>query len=352
MQRSRLTAAAVVVLLASLIAGCGGGGGSNKPFVYLASGGSADFVNGLETSFFPAFQKQTGTKVVADTFCCGIDKLQAGVKSGNVVWTATNFATVSDFELAKRAGLLEKLDPAVVPLDKLRPGTYDEYGYQVYRAGTVVAWRPKDFPTGAPTKFEDLFDTARFPGKRCLYKSPQFGGTLEGALLADGVPADKLYPLDLNRAFTKLNTIKDDVVWWSSGAQAAQFLLNGTCKIAAMWSGVAQTTARNGDDLGVAWSHSLLFTGMNSIPKGSPNPAAAQKFLAEVINDKDAQAQFYRKVAYTIPTKELNIPPDVVKWAPEGDNVKDAITEDDQYYLQNTTDITKRWNNWLTTGKP
>ena len=58
-----------------------------------------------------------------------------------------------------------------------------------------------------------MFDTKKFPGKRTFYKwsAP---GVIEIALLADGVPADKLYPLDLDRAFKKLDTIKSDIVWW------------------------------------------------------------------------------------------------------------------------------------------
>ena len=59
----------------------------------------------------------------------------------------------------------------------------------------------------ARSRWADLFDTAKIPGKRTFYKwsAP---GVLEIALLADGVAPDKLYPLDLDRAFKKLDTIK------------------------------------------------------------------------------------------------------------------------------------------------
>ncbi len=48
----------------------------------------------------------------------------------------------------------------------------------------------------------------RFPRKRCLFKYPQFSAVPESALLADGVPRDKLYPLDVDKALAKLDTIK------------------------------------------------------------------------------------------------------------------------------------------------
>ena len=74
-----------------------------------------------------------------------------------------------------------------------------------------------------PKTWADLFDAEKFPGKRTFYKwsAP---GVIEAALLADGVAPDKLYPLDLDRAFKKLDTIKDDIIWWIGGAQSQQLL--------------------------------------------------------------------------------------------------------------------------------
>ena len=52
--------------------------------------------------------------------------------------------------------------------------------------------------------------------------------TLEIALMADGVAPKDLYPLDLDRAFRKLDEIKDHIaVWWTGGAQSTQLLESG-----------------------------------------------------------------------------------------------------------------------------
>ena len=69
-----------------------------------------------------------------------------------------------------------------------------------------------------------------FPGKRGLKKEPNVN--LEWALLADGVPPEKVYevlgtPQGLERAFKKLDTIKGSIVWWQAGAQAPQLLADG-----------------------------------------------------------------------------------------------------------------------------
>jgi putative spermidine/putrescine transport system substrate-binding protein len=262
--------------------------------------------------------------------------------------------TNADFELAKEADLLEPLDPDVIPLDLLEPGTYDEFGYQVYTSGVVVGWLPETYPEGTPhpENFEDLFDTERFPGKRCMYQGPQFGGVFEGAQLAAGVAPSDLYPIDFDVAFGELDKIKDDIVWWKSGAEAAQFLLNGTCELGVIWNGIAQSTANAGNDIDVTWGNAITVYGMNTIPKGSPNPEAAQELLATIIEDETAQLEFLEQTAYTVPLKQPPaLPESVAKWAPQGDNLATAIPEDSEYYAANNADITKRFNNWLVTGQ-
>ena len=42
---------------------------------------------------------------------------------------------------------------------------------------------------------------------------------LEFALMAAGVPPDKIYPIDIDRAFESYDKIKASVVkWWETGA--------------------------------------------------------------------------------------------------------------------------------------
>src|SRR5262249_41853141 len=149
--------------------------------------------------------------------------------------------------------------------------------YQVYTTGILLGWTPDAYPEGTPhpTSFKDLFNTKKFPGKRCLYKGIQDGGNFEGAELAAGVPADEIYPLNLDLAFEQLDKIKSDIVWWESGAQAAQYLLDGTCQLGVIWSGVAQSTTNEGNPIEVTWNQGLTVYGMNSIPKGAPNAEAA-----------------------------------------------------------------------------
>ena len=53
-----------------------------------------------------------------------------------------------------------------------------------------------------------------------------------------GVPRDKVYPIDIDKAFASLKTIKSDVVkWWTAGAMPAQLLADNEVVLATAWSG-------------------------------------------------------------------------------------------------------------------
>ena len=72
------------------------------------------------------------------------------------------------------------------------------------------------------------------PRSLCLSDSPR---TCIYALLADGVPMDKLYPLDFDRAFKKLDQIKPHIkVWWREGNQSQQLLRDGEVDMMSMWN--------------------------------------------------------------------------------------------------------------------
>lgn len=331
----------------------GGIDGTGKTFVMWTEAGSSDFQEAMKDTFLATFAEQTGYEVATDPFCCGLEKLRTQVDSGDVQWNVLQFASQGEFEQAKEEGLLEPLDTSVVPVDLLEDGTYDEYGYDALRNAFVLGYLPETYPdeATAPDSFDDLFRPEDFPGKRCLFQYPQYAGTLEGALMADGVAPADVYPLDVERALARLSSMKDDIVWYESGSEAAQLLLNGSCDMAAILNGVAQGASNRGDDITIAWDNSVIVPVRVAIPKGTPDLAAAQLFLGNMLSDTEDQVAFYRHVAYTFPLKDSPLPEDVAKWTPEGENDDNTITEDWSYYRENIEAITDRFNNWLVTGE-
>lgn len=326
---------------------------SGKIAYYDTSGGQVWTV--FKNTFVRDFQKATGVSVV-DDYQVGSPKFYAAQQAGRVPWSFIQNSAVSDFLTAKQKGYLLPFDRKIVPLNLLRKGTYDRYGIHSGTFGMVLTWNTKKWPvTGNhPTTWADLYNTAKFPGKRCLFNYPEYGWTLESALLADGVPPSRLYPLDVDRALKKLDTIKSDIVWWSSGATEIQNFQNGSCDLGIMWSGRVYTAVTQSNlPLGLTWRQAGYASSVLSIPKGAPNPEAAQVLARFIILDKRAQVSYVSRLTYPTPigvvgVKLAQYPKKVRAYVPLGANLASAIAENDAFYFANLADIEKTFNRWLS----
>ncbi|RUU66678.1 extracellular solute-binding protein, partial [Mesorhizobium sp. M7A.T.Ca.TU.009.01.1.2] len=205
----------------------------------------------------------------------------------------------------------------------------------------------KSAVTGEPTGWADMFDTKKFPGKRTFYKwsAP---GVIEIALLADGVPADKLYPLDLDRAFKKLDTIKSDIVWWGGGAESQQLIASGEAAFGQLWNGRVFALQQDGTDVGVSWNQNLTAADVLVVPKGAKNKGSAMKFLAAA-SSPTGQAKFAEASGYApINTKaKAEMPADAVKALPDA-HVEGQINLDMNYWAEHRDEIATRWYAWQT----
>ncbi|WP_287332086.1 extracellular solute-binding protein [Mesorhizobium sp.] len=106
------------------------------------------------------------------------------------------------------------------------PGTCHKYGILRGIGGGVLAYNSKLFPSdNAPKTWADFWDLRKFLGRRALPNNPFW--VLAVALDADGVTSENFLPVDLDRAFRKLDQIKPCVeVWWTSGDQSRQLWRN------------------------------------------------------------------------------------------------------------------------------
>src|SRR5262249_50808791 len=152
------------------------------------------------------FAAQSGIDVLQDG-PTDYGKIKAMVEAGSTTWDVVDVE--GDYAVqAGKNGLLEKLGFAGIDKSKLDTRLVTDYSVGSFYYSFVIGCA-KDSVKACPKTWADLFDTERFPGKRAFYKwsAP---GVIEAALLADGVSPDKLYPLDLDRAFKKLDAIKSD----------------------------------------------------------------------------------------------------------------------------------------------
>ncbi|HEX9966882.1 MAG TPA: extracellular solute-binding protein, partial [Solirubrobacterales bacterium] len=219
----RLLAVVAAVCMAFVV-GCGsddeggGGGGGGSDL----SGQSATFVTfdiGQEPQFRPAFldpvESDTGLRIAFDS-PTDYAKLQAQVESDNVTWTVVQ--TDPWWTEAYCGKLIERIVVEV----PAQPDAFESgpCGTPADAFAFLPTYDKDEFGDDPPTGWADFFDTEKYPGKRAVWGSYAINGVLEGALLADGVSPDQLYPLDLDRAFAKLDTIKDDIDFYDTLGQA------------------------------------------------------------------------------------------------------------------------------------
>jgi putative spermidine/putrescine transport system substrate-binding protein len=305
----------------------------------------------LDATLFADFTADTGV-TVTDDYNEAATKFFGAAEAGQVPWSLLFLPTVNDAATAADQGFLAKIDTSVVPVDKLVDGTYSDYGIEVGTFGMVLAWDAEAYDT-APTSMSDLWDLDAFPGKRCFFNNPQYGWTLEAALLADGVAPDDLYPLDVDRALAKLDEIKGDITWWTSGAQSIESFENGSCDIGILWANRANSAkADNGFPMEITWDEGGYSNSVWSIPADAPNVAAAQALLANVIENKDGQIAFASKIPTPIPASVIGVEPSdfpeaVQPFLPVGSNIDNAIRQDTDYYAENLDAVLDAFNRWV-----
>ena len=260
--------------------------------------------------------------------------------------TLTAIALSTLFELgsgvvlqAKKLGLIEKVDWAAVDPAPMFPEAKAEYGFGYQYFSTIMAWRK-----GAkePKNFAEFFDTKAFPGKRTLPDYPHY--CLPFALQAAGVPIDKLFPLDVDLAFKKLNEIKKDVaVWWKAGAQPPQLMKDNEVQYAICWSGRVV-----GDPaFGLNFAGGKADLSFIAIVKGSkPEDKAAAYKLYHEMSLPENQAIAAGVISYTGPSPDLDalLPKDKLWQYPTSKQNKAVqYFENAQWWADNGEAVNKKW---------
>jgi putative spermidine/putrescine transport system substrate-binding protein len=289
------------------------------------------------------FMQQTGANVVQDG---PIDygKLMAMVESGNVDWDVADVE--QDFAVwAGARDLLEPLDFSIINREEMDPRFVSDYGVGSFYYAFILAHN-KDFMGAAgPTNWADLFDLDAFPGKRGYYKwvGP---GVYEIPLLADGVAPEDLYPLDIDRALAKLDTIKPHIVWWSTGAQSQQMLHAGETPIGMFWSSRTHFLLQDGANIGVSWNQNLTAADMLVIPKGTKNKDTAMHFLA-LAASAEGQAAMSRLLAYA-PTnlRSLELLDEETLASLPTQHSDLNVPVDQEYWAEHRDELGRRWYDW------
>lgn len=271
--RRQLLAAMVALGFAPAMAGEALAAG--KEIVVANWGGDAG--KAIGSAFIEPFAKANSLTPVNDGSGTAEGKIKAMVDSKNVIWDVMDTGVGTILALGKN-NYLEKIDYGIVDKSKVLDGFAYDYGVANYMFSYVLAYDKTKFGGKEPKNWADFWNLKDFPGKRALRKDIQ--GLLEIALMADGVPMDKIYPIDEKRAFAKLKEIKKDCVFWSFGAQSQQLLREGEATMGSIWS--TRSYALYNDTQGRCkwtWNQGILCPGVWAIPRGNPNGSNASKFI-------------------------------------------------------------------------
>lgn len=344
-------------ILASLILAipsCNNGGSSNNTAnpntasstgITVVSYGGGAYQQSHVDAFCTPFQTVSGVKVQSVSWNAEYGKLKSMVQSRDSGWDVVE-VTDAEFKRGKQDDLFQKL--TVLP-DKtdFMAGMVNDYGVANVYWGTVLAYSPSKFPTKHPETWKDFWDVKTFPGKRAIYDDPR--GNLEFALLADGVPRDKLYPLDVERAFRKLDQLKPHISnYWHDGTEAIQLLRSGTVPISTAWNGRIFATRLDKPPIGYSWDGGALELDWWVIPKSSQNAEPASRFVT-FASSPERMAKQAAAIGYGPVNKSSLkfIESDIRRELPTDDtNFGKTFVVNADWWSEHEADMMRRWIAW------
>lgn len=262
-------------------------------------------------------------------------------------------------------GLLERLDGSFLkaaqaggdPSQDFLPGSIHECGIgsMAWSAVLVTDQRLEH----KPASLKDFFDTRNFPGKRILPNQPRY--SLELALIADGVaPADVYDVLNTvpgqDRAFAKLSSIKDDIIWWEDPAEVLGRIVNNEAIMGLAFNGRAfMSIVASEQPLEIIWDHQIYTYDYWSIPRGAEFQDAAREFIGFATSPEPLAAQASwlpygpsRRSAAGSVAKHPELGIDMKPFLPtHPDHFTNALAMNDGFWVRNGALLDERFAEWV-----
>lgn len=323
-----------------------------EPITVVSWGGT--YGAAQDAALFTDASRNTGIDIIRESGA-SIAKTCQQVKSGTVSWDLVVLSAAGAANAADQ-GCLEKIDYSKVDVSDFIANTYTDYcvGSDVFT--TVMSWNTNKYgergSDGAPQSWADFWDVKKFPGKRA-YRANNVDGALEPALMADGVPANKVYEVlstkeGIERAINKIRELKPHITaLWDTGAMHAQFMKDSEVDMATGWNGRFDVANDEGASISYTFNQALLDYDCFVIPKGAPNKDKAMQFLAEISKaEYQANLPFYitygptNKKAY----KVTKAPLELIKRLPSyPKNVRRSLIINHDWYVEHRAEALKMY---------
>lgn len=315
---------------------------AGKEIVLVNWGGDA--VTAMAEAFAKPFMaSQRDLKVHVDGAGPSSGAIKNMVQSGRVTWDVADRNIPAALELG-RQGLLEEIDYSIVDRGKVRPEHASQWGVGNYIFSNVLAWDTKAFPDRAPTTWADFWNVKDFPGRRTLRK--HIDGQLEAALLADGVPADKLYPIDVDRALDKIRQIKEHTIFWASGAESQQLFRDREVVMGNLFNTRASVVLKETNRaVDFTFNQGIVWPGSWIVMKNNPAGKDVFRFIASTQDPKAQVALFELLGNGPVNPAAASLVPDALKPLDPGspENYAKQIRADGEWYAANSAAVLNRY---------
>lgn len=219
-----------------------------------------------------------------------VAKLRAMNEAGNITWDLVDVVAADAIRLCDE-GLAMEIDHDEM-LAAAPDGTpaSDDFGDLIVSDcyipqivySTTFGYRTDMVPEGVepPSDICSVFDLETYPGKRALEKRPI--NNMEWALLCDGVAKADVYDVletdeGQDQALAKLDTIKDEVIWWNAGADTPQLLADGEVFMGSTYNGrLFSAIVEQDQPIGMMWDAQVFDLDGWIIPTGLPEDRLAR----------------------------------------------------------------------------
>lgn len=301
-------------------------------------------------AFFEPFAKASGVAVTEDSYSGQMAKVRAMVSSGSVTWDVMQVEQNTMLSGCAE-GLFEPLDWAKFgKRDEFLPIAYSDCGVGAFVWSMVPSYDKTKLKDG-PKNWTDFWDLKTWPGKRGFRQTAKM--TLEIALLADGVAPGEVYKVlatreGQDRAFAKLDQIKPQILWWTTGAESVERLASGDVVATAAFNGRISAANAAGKDFALQWDGQVYGIDYWGIVKGARNRDNAEKFIA-FASSPAAQAEFPKYITYGVTNLAAigAIAPDLARQLPTTpDNLKTAVALDSEFWADNGEALEARFATW------
>ena len=336
----------------------------------IVSWGGAYSKSQLKAYHEPYMALNPGVNIINDESSPeAVAKLRAMSETGNVTWDVVDVVAADAMRLCDE-GLAIEYDPDEM-LAAAPDGTpaSEDFGDLIVSEcfipnivySTTFGYRTDMVGDTPPTSVCAIFDLETYPGKRSLEKRPL--NNVEWALLCDGVAQDDLYDVlssdgGVERALAKLDTIKDQVVWWAAAAESIQLLADGEVVIASSYNGrLFSTIVEQNQPIAMLWDYQVFDLDGWIIPTGlSDERLARAKDYLYFATDTQRLADQAKYISYG--PARLSSAPLVGKHAELGidmgphmptdpENAKHTILYNYEWWADNRDDVDAKFAAWL-----